>query len=233
MDLAALTELVSQGFEDALAQSSQHIDHPLTWVHEVGVSGRPRIVIDREWLTWAIERRNTSDVARFLGCSRPPVAAHLRLYNLREPSEAPFIITRNPRNPRELLHEQVYSVSGFVSGWSDGELDNVICHLRVHYPRAGIVMLHGHIQAMGQNVPRERVRLSLRRVDPNHRLFQRTIIDRRQYWVPGPNYLWHHDGQHGEFCTNMPLNPSKFSMMLTTRTGIRSDSLWYPNHWNN
>lgn len=55
------------------------------------------------------------------------------------------------------------------------------------------------LKSLGHNVPRERIRQSFLRIDPSNCLFQRTIIQRREYWVPGPNYLWHHDGQHGKY----------------------------------
>lgn len=38
---------------------------------------------------------------------------------------------------------------------------------------------------------------ALERLDPTGRIFERMRIERRTYPVPGPNALWHHDGQHG------------------------------------
>ncbi|KAJ7900776.1 hypothetical protein B0H13DRAFT_1560470, partial [Mycena leptocephala] len=46
-------------------------------------------------------------------------------------------------------------------------------------------------------IPERRDRQSLLRIDPVQRVFQRITIRRRTYSVPGPNSLWHHDGQHG------------------------------------
>lgn len=58
-------------------------------------------------------------------------------------------------------------------------------------------MLNGMLRALGHQIPRERIRASLVRIDPVQRVFQRIRIRRRVYSVPGPNSLWHHDGQHG------------------------------------
>jgi hypothetical protein len=85
-----------------------------------------------------------------------------------------------------------------TSSWVDDELDENVRLLRIHYPRAGIAMLEGMIRNLGHRIPRARIANSLTRVDPVKRVFQRIKIRRRKYTVPGPNSLWHHDGQHGE-----------------------------------
>ncbi|KAG8941496.1 hypothetical protein FRC03_004468 [Tulasnella sp. 419] len=53
------------------------------------------------------------------------------------------------------------------------------------------------LRRLGHRVPVRRIRESLYRVDPVRRVFGRVKIKRRTYKVPGPNSLWHHDGQHG------------------------------------
>ena len=79
----------------------------------------------------------------------------------------------------------------------DSELDILIQQLRAHFRRAGISMLDGMLW-LGHRLPRERIRESLMRIDPVQRVFQRIQLRRRVYSVPGPNSLWHHDGQHGQ-----------------------------------
>lgn len=91
------------------------------------------------------------------------------------------------------------SHTGPVSALSDSELDAVVVELRRHFHRAGITMLDGMLRRVGHRVPRERIRQSLIRIDPVHRVFERIRIRRGTYWVPGPNALWHHDGQHGRY----------------------------------
>lgn len=184
---------------DAEARNRFGTVHPVTLVPQPrGQAGAPRKVIDCTWLTWASERRSTSDIARFLGVSRTLVQNHLLEYGLAEPAEDPFVRTVDPLRPYTTLFSQVYSTSGAVSSWTDAQLDAAVTHLRVVFPRAGISMLKGSLHSLGENVPRERIRQSLLRLDPDNRLFERPLIERRKYWVPGPNYLWHHDGQHGQ-----------------------------------
>ena len=58
-------------------------------------------------------------------------------------------------------------------------------------------MIWGALRILGHRAARERVSASLLRLDPVQRVFSRTRIERNRYSVPGPNFLWHHDGQHG------------------------------------
>lgn len=60
-------------------------------------------------------------------------------------------------------------------------------------------MLDGMLRRLGHRVPMDRIRASLARIDPVQRVFGRVTLTRREYKVAGPNALWHHDGQHGEF----------------------------------
>ena len=83
------------------------------------------------------------------------------------------------------------------SAISDNELDNVVIRLCQHFCHAGVTMLHGMLQRIGYRISWERITQSLLQIDPVQRVFQRIQIWRRVYSVPGPNSLWHHDGQHG------------------------------------
>ena len=60
-------------------------------------------------------------------------------------------------------------------------------------------MLHGMLQRLGYQIPRERIWQSLYHIDPVHRIFGRIRIHRHIYSVTGSNALWHHDGQHGKY----------------------------------
>ena len=93
------------------------------------------------------------------------------------------------------------SYTGPLSAISDDQLDGVVKDLRSAFPRAGASMIDGMLRTFGLRVPRDRIRLSLNRIDPVHRVFDRIRIRRRIYSVPGPMSLWHHDGQHGTALT--------------------------------
>ncbi|KAJ7199943.1 hypothetical protein GGX14DRAFT_372621 [Mycena pura] len=97
----------------------------------------------------------------------------------------------------------ITSYSGPLSEITDCELDNLLLRLRSHFRRAGLGMLDGMLRRLGHRVQRERITQSLLRIDPVRRIFERIRIRRRIYSVPGPNYLWHHDGQHGKSVHNV------------------------------
>ncbi|KAJ7477489.1 hypothetical protein FB451DRAFT_1032905 [Mycena latifolia] len=102
-----------------------------------------------------------------------------------------------PEDVENLAPARIVSYMGPLSEIPDDELDFLLLHLRSHYRRAGLGMLDGMLRRLGHRVPRERVRQSLLRIDPVRRILERIRIRRRIYSVPGPNSLWHHDGQHG------------------------------------
>ena len=56
-------------------------------------------------------------------------------------------------------------------------------------------MLNGHLTSIGVHVQRARLRSSIYRVRGQHRQIHPPIV-RREYSVPGPNFLWHADGNH-------------------------------------
>ena len=96
--------------------------------------------------------------------------------------------------------DNMYFTTSYTSPQSaitDDELDDLVVRLRQHFHRAGVTMLGGMLQHLGYRISRERITQSLVRIDPVHRVFQRIRIRWRVYSVPGPNSLWHHDGQHG------------------------------------
>lgn len=119
----------------------------------------------------------------------------------------------------------VQGSAGYLSAMSDEELDVLISRLRTHYSRAGLRMMGGFLRRLGHRVPDRRISDSLHRVDPVHRIFDRIRIRRRGYWVPGPNALWHHDGQHGMFSLMIP------SMTSYNHAIDRSHSMGYCHPW--
>ena len=77
------------------------------------------------------------------------------------------------------------------SAISDQELDAVVSEILLEFPKAGEVMLNGHLRSKGIHTQRAKLRGSIR----GHRMIS-SRIRRRSYSVPGPNYLWHVDGNH-------------------------------------
>lgn len=75
---------------------------------------------------------------------------------------------------------------------TDAELFSLINHIREDSPYSGISMLCGSIRSRGIKVTRERVRRTLKSIDPlGGALRWPSRIKRRPYSVGGPNSLWH------------------------------------------
>ena len=95
-----------------------------------------------------------------------------------------------------------YSLREEVSRYfeiSDDALDAAVASILHNFPNCGIRRMKGFLQAQGMRIQWSRVRASLWRTNPIGILLctaQLNIINRRHYSVPGPNSLWHLDGNH-------------------------------------
>ncbi|KAJ7036420.1 hypothetical protein C8F04DRAFT_954016, partial [Mycena alexandri] len=87
--------------------------------------------------------------------------------------------------------------TGDLSTIVDWKLDSLLLRFPSSMECSAISILDGMLRQLGHRVQRDRIGESLCRIDPVHRVFQRIQICRWQYYVAGPNSLWHHNGQHG------------------------------------
>ena len=87
--------------------------------------------------------------------------------------------------------------TGF-SDIEDNQLDIIVrAFMNIQESLVGYSMVQGHLRNMGIKVQRDRIRASIKWVDPqNSRLIWATVVSRRSYSVAGPNSLWHIDGHH-------------------------------------
>ena len=127
---------------------------------------RPSFTITQEQL---VHLRSLSfswtDISRMLGVSR--MTLHRR------------------REDFGMLPELSHSIT-------DGQLDEVVENLRQELPDIGQSMVGGTLRAAGIQVPRDRIRETIRRTDPlNTALRWHGTTARQPYSVPGPNSLWH------------------------------------------
>ena len=235
INLGVMQNDIRLEYEQVLDQS--HHGHPtVVQTIRTGGRGRPRIAIDPDFLRWAYSHRSTSGIARFLHVGRQTVRNELLAYGIAERQDNPFAVPTidadaneeilqyddflNPdipvptHIPVDATNQPIVSFTGPLSTLSDDAVDNLILQLRSHFRRAGISMLDGMLRRLGHHLPRERIRESLMRIDPVQRVFQRIRIRRRVYSVPGPNSLWHHDGQHGMILLSFHPDGSKPSPWL-------------------
>lgn len=89
------------------------------------------------------------------------------------------------------------TIRGTYSDISDAELDAFVSETQAQFPYWGNRRMYGHLLSCGTRVQFQRVRESQRRTDPEGTAMRRlTRIRRRHYCVPGPQHLWHIDGNH-------------------------------------
>ena len=80
---------------------------------------------------------------------------------------------------------------------TDSDLDELVQEIKVDFPNSGESLLAGIISSRGYRISRQRLRDCIHRTDMlNTALRWGNLIQRRPYSVPGPNSLWHLDGNH-------------------------------------
>ena len=82
---------------------------------------------------------------------------------------------------------------------SQAELDQNVLNVLTEFPNCGYKRMTGFLFNTGLRVQQDRIRESMRRVDPEGvllRTLEMTVIHRRHYQVEGPLALWHIDGHH-------------------------------------
>ena len=133
--------------------------------------GRPRIKLEEQQLCYLIERIfRVKDIAGIFSCSTRTIERRLLELGMR---------------------------SCDYSSLSNAELDELVrCIVSLH-PQCGEKTVTGQLRSQGYRVQRERIRESIRRIDPTGvESRARSVLHRRVYHVQSPNSLWHCDGYH-------------------------------------
>jgi hypothetical protein len=165
-------------------------------------TGRPKFDIRPEHLAMLSTGRTTHQaIADLYQCSARTIRRRLLDYGLSAPG--PPVYVDEVREDGSIF--RVYSAgrSSDLSQMSDDELDDVMLTIYEQFPSFGRRMIDGYLMALRERVPRRRILESYHRViGPPVSTFGNRRIQRRVYSVPGPNSLWHHDGQHGKSCSS-------------------------------
>ena len=137
-----------------------------------GGPGRPRYSISREQLEHLLH----------LNFDCPTIAAMLGV---------------SLRTVRRRMAEYHLSVSSCYTDIDDPELDHLVREIKVQFPNSGYRMMDGLLRQRGIRVQQLRVREAMHRTDPNGTVVRfADLVQRRRYHVPGPQSLWHIDGNH-------------------------------------
>jgi hypothetical protein len=94
-------------------------------------------------------------------------------------------------------HLKTHGLYHGFSEISDSDLDILIQHYKKKKPISGLRYVTGYLKCNGIRIQKERVRLSLKRIDGlGQAVCNHEAIDQCKYKVPRSNYLWHMDGHH-------------------------------------
>lgn len=161
--------------------------------------GRPRIQIDRTFLEHALQMRGPTALSSIFKCSSRTVRRRALEMGLVQPGPA---VRESITNTDGSISHHHTSSSAPVSDMSEAELDSRVGAILELFPTFGRRMITGHLRSGGHRIPRQRITDSYARVHGAPGSFGQRQIARKTYKVPGPNSLWHHDGQHGKGISN-------------------------------
>ena len=139
-----------------------------------GQQGRPRYFISKEKLEFLLDMKFTSgEITSMLYVSESTIKRGMREYGT-------FVRQR-------------------YSDISEYELDKIFEGIMREFPNSGYKRITGLLQNGGYRIQQNRIRESMRRVNPDGvllRALELRAIRRRRYQVSGPLALWHIDGNH-------------------------------------
>ena len=164
-------------FLDAVTELTSHlhlyIQTDITaYTATTTTSNTTRLHISSQHLSFLVECGFTlKDTATFFNCSTKTIQRRITEFGLQD----------------------IWSFTDI----SQADLDEITSLFTRSHPGAGYKSFQAFLCSQGLKVRRQHVRESMQRVDPDgvsSRL--RQCIRRRTYSVPGPNSLWHLDGNH-------------------------------------
>ena len=161
-----------------------------------GRVGRPRVEIDKNYLEAALQVRGPHQLANVLGCNPRTIRRRALEYGLADPAPPVFQTTRDPDGTVSQSWFSSSTPARSLIAEDPNALDDVVGDVLLTFPQMGRQKLDGVLKARGYRIPRERLRESYVRVHGAPARFAKPRIERRTYYVPAPNSLWHHDGNH-------------------------------------
>lgn len=195
--LTALNDLAERSQDPSPLPSLQVTQLSLT-----GNAGRPRIEIDPNFLRHALDLRGPHTLGPLLKCSSRTVRRRALELGLVEPGHPVYADVDNGTGAVQRVWT---STTPPMSTLSDAELDAETAEILNMFPHFGRRMIIATLLTKGHRVSQKRVQESYLRVWGAPARFGDHPIIRKEYWVPGVNSLWHHDGNHGEHAvTVMP-----------------------------
>jgi hypothetical protein len=166
-----------------------------------GRPGRPQIEVEPSFLHEALTMREPTGISRGLQNQVSSRTVRWRALELgfRQPGQ-PVCVVLEDMDGNQARHYQPHNPALRMTQISDAQLDSILVETLVTFPEFGRNLTAGDFLAQGYRISRANVWSSYQRVQGGPAIVGHRRIARREYHVAGPNSLWHHDGQHGEFC---------------------------------
>jgi len=186
------------------AVAAQIVDHDIqgspvavSQKNHTGKRGRPAIEVDAVALQQLLELRGPGSTGELLGCSSKTVRRRALELGLVQPGAPVITHEVQPDGSISSVFHRRESQSN-----TDEEVCAAVSAVLETYPDFGREKLLAAVKAQGVSATRRQVEATLLLLRGPSESRNRRPIQRRVYTVPGSNYLWHHDGQHGLFsCT--------------------------------
>ena len=195
--ISSIDQMVA-ALENTAVLSTDPVDEPFfnaTSVIHTGQCGCPHINIDSELLAVVFELCGPTHLAQTFNVHPHTIRRCILEQGLAEPGEPVYVDYEQPDGS---ITHVFCSSTGALSDLSDQELDDIVLYILEAFPGFGRRMIDGHLKFLGHRIPCSQIQASYARVHgapPTG--FGPRRIERCIYSVPGPNSLWHHDGQHG------------------------------------
>lgn len=183
----------------AVTASTDEPDHqPIALGQRIrtGHRGRPAVHIEPEQLSGlSIGRTTRTSLEGKFHCCARTIRRRLVKYGISLPGQAPLFQTTVAG---ETVRPEQAGACADLSAITEEELDLLVLDIHTQFPSFGRRLIDGCLLQLGYRIPRQRLQTAcLRVLGTSNRQFGPRRLFRRVYSVPGPNSLWHHDGQHG------------------------------------
>ena len=202
-DYMSLEESVSKMIECLRTAEKEAMDPPAPGMQVSrrvkGRVGRPHVEIDRNFLGSALQVGGPYKLVKVMKCHPRTIRRRAIEYGLSDPAPPVFLINHNPDGT--VSQTWLLSSTPARSTVADdpNALDGLVRAVLHTFLNMGQQKLDGVLKARGYRIPREHLQESYVCIHGAPARFVRPQIERRSYYVPAPNSLWHHDRNHSEF----------------------------------
>ena len=161
-----------------------------------GRAGWPCVEIDCNFLENALQMQGPHQLAKVMGCNLRTIRQCALEYGLADPAPPVFQTTHDADGAVSQSWHLSSTPAHSLIAEDLNTLDWLVRDVLQTFPHMGHQRLDGVLKARGYRIPREWLRESYVHVHGALARFTRPQIDRRTYYVPAPNSLWHHDRNH-------------------------------------